>query len=186
MRSWISPKSLNIIDTPVKRYSSGMYLRLAFAVAAHLEPEILVVDEVLAVGDAEFQTQMSRQDERCGPAGTHGSVRQPQHVCDFASDPGSHCFEQGSNDHARTHAGSCGFLSCHRDRRRQASGFGMRRMSQPSSAPFTPISLTAQGSKRQGCGYCPLHRTSHRRIGISTRCACHRSARGHVSQHHAR
>lgn len=43
------------LDTPVKRYSSGMYVRLAFAVAAHLEPEILVVDEVLAVGDVEFQ-----------------------------------------------------------------------------------------------------------------------------------
>src|SRR4030066_2370712 len=43
------------LDTPVKRYSSGMYVRLAFAVAAHLEPEILLVDEVLAVGDVEFQ-----------------------------------------------------------------------------------------------------------------------------------
>jgi lipopolysaccharide transport system ATP-binding protein len=45
------------LDTPVKRYSSGMYVRLAFAVAAHLEPEILIVDEVLAVGDAEFQNR---------------------------------------------------------------------------------------------------------------------------------
>ena len=43
------------LDTPVKHYSSGMYVRLAFAVAAHLEPEILIIDEVLAVGDAEFQ-----------------------------------------------------------------------------------------------------------------------------------
>lgn len=45
------------LDTPVKRYSSGMYLRLAFAVAAHLEPEILIIDEVLAVGDARFQAK---------------------------------------------------------------------------------------------------------------------------------
>ena len=68
------------IDTPVKRYSCGMYLRLAFAVAAHLDPEILIVDEVLAVGDADFR-RMPRQDGRSRPRGPHGSVRQPQHGC---------------------------------------------------------------------------------------------------------
>ena len=57
------------LDTPVKRYSSGMYVRLAFAVAAHLEPEILVVDEVLAVGDAEFQKKCLGKMEEVGNAG---------------------------------------------------------------------------------------------------------------------
>ena len=60
------------LDTPVKHYSSGMYTRLAFAVAAHLDPEILIVDEVLAVGDADFQKkclgkleQLARSIARC-------------------------------------------------------------------------------------------------------------------------
>lgn len=57
------------LDTPVKRYSSGMYVRLAFAVAAHLEPEILIVDEVLAVGDAGFQKKCLGKMEEVGREG---------------------------------------------------------------------------------------------------------------------
>jgi lipopolysaccharide transport system ATP-binding protein len=57
------------LDTPVKRYSSGMYVRLAFAVAAHLEPEVLVVDEVLAVGDAQFQKKCLGKMEDVGKEG---------------------------------------------------------------------------------------------------------------------
>jgi lipopolysaccharide transport system ATP-binding protein len=78
------------LDTPVKRYSSGMYVRLAFAVAAHLEPEILIVDEVLSVGDAEFQKkclgrlqQVAQGDGRTVLFVSHnmGAVRQ---LCDRA------------------------------------------------------------------------------------------------------
>lgn len=57
------------LDTPVKRYSSGMYVRLAFAVAAHLEPEILIVDEVLAVGDAQFQKKCLGKMQDVGKEG---------------------------------------------------------------------------------------------------------------------
>ena len=57
------------LDTPVKRYSSGMYVRLAFAVAAHLEPDILIVDEVLAVGDAQFQKKCLGKMEDVGRGG---------------------------------------------------------------------------------------------------------------------
>ncbi len=57
------------LDTPVKRYSSGMYVRLAFAVAAHLEPEILLIDEVLAVGDAQFQKKCLGKMEDLGKEG---------------------------------------------------------------------------------------------------------------------
>ena len=71
------------LDTPVKRYSSGMYVRLAFAVAAHFEPEILLVDEVLAVGDAEFQRRCLGRMEELGSAGrtvlfvSHSCPRSP-------------------------------------------------------------------------------------------------------------
>ncbi|MGB3400302.1 MAG: ABC transporter ATP-binding protein, partial [Candidatus Deferrimicrobiaceae bacterium] len=57
------------IDTPVKRYSSGMYVRLAFAVAAHLDPDILIMDEVLAVGDALFQKKCLKKVEEVGSEG---------------------------------------------------------------------------------------------------------------------
>jgi lipopolysaccharide transport system ATP-binding protein len=60
----------NFIDTPVKRYSSGMYVRLAFAVAAHLEPDILIVDEVLAVGDFAFQKKCLGKMSEVGTSGT--------------------------------------------------------------------------------------------------------------------
>jgi lipopolysaccharide transport system ATP-binding protein len=59
----------NFLDTPVKRYSSGMYVRLAFAVVAHMEPEILIVDEVLAVGDAKFQKKCLGKMEEFGRKG---------------------------------------------------------------------------------------------------------------------
>ena len=67
------------LDTPVKYYSSGMYVRLAFAVAAHLEPEILMVDEVLAVGDAEFQKKCLGKMEDVTRRRTDGIVCEPQH-----------------------------------------------------------------------------------------------------------
>ena len=67
------------IDTPVKRYSSGMYVRLAFAVAAHLEPEILIVDEVLAVGDAQFQKKCLGKMGEVSRGGPDRAVREPQH-----------------------------------------------------------------------------------------------------------
>ena len=66
------------LDTPVKRYSSGMYVRLAFAVAAHLEPEILIVDEVLAVGDTQFQKKcLGKMQDVSTRQGTHRPFCQP-------------------------------------------------------------------------------------------------------------
>jgi lipopolysaccharide transport system ATP-binding protein len=75
------------LDTPVKRYSSGMYVRLAFAVAAHLEPEILLVDEVLAVGDIQFQAKCLGKMEDAARAGrtvlfVSHNMAAIQHLCE--------------------------------------------------------------------------------------------------------
>ena len=74
------------LDTPVKRYSSGMYVRLAFAVAAHLDSEILVVDEVLAVGDAEFQAKCLGKMKEVSTNGrtvlfVSHNIESVQHLC---------------------------------------------------------------------------------------------------------
>src|SRR2546428_6295760 len=74
------------IDTPVKRYSSGMYVRLAFAVAAHLEPDILIVDEVLAVGDAAFQQKCLGKMQNVAKEGrtvlfVSHSLEVVEHIC---------------------------------------------------------------------------------------------------------
>ena len=72
------------LDTPVKRYSSGMYVRLAFAVAANLDPEILIVDEVLAVGDAAVPAEVPGEDAGClSSVGSNDPLRQPQYECNF-------------------------------------------------------------------------------------------------------
>ena len=79
------------IDTPVKRYSSGMYVRLAFAVAAHLEPEILIVDEVLAVGDAEFQKKCMGKMKDINAKGDR-TVLFVSHNRGFINDVATHVF----------------------------------------------------------------------------------------------
>ena len=73
------------LDTPVKHYSSGMYVRLAFAVAAHLEPEILLVDEVLAVGDVQFQKKCLSKMGSVAGGGRTVSVCEPQYDCSSRS-----------------------------------------------------------------------------------------------------
>ena len=72
----------DFIDAPVKQYSSGMYMRLAFAVATEVDPDILVVDEILAVGDFTFPGKMLASPEGLSRSGQNHSVRQPQHGSD--------------------------------------------------------------------------------------------------------
>ena len=78
-----------VLETPVKRYSSGMYVRLAFAIAAHLEPDILIVDEVLAVGDAEFQRKsLTKMKDAAGEGRTvlfvSHNMAMVRQLCDMA------------------------------------------------------------------------------------------------------
>jgi len=83
------------IDTVVKHYSSGMYVRLAFAVAAHLDPEILLVDEVLAVGDVSFQKKCLGKMGDVAKAGRTGIIRQPQYGCDSNTVQPGICLRSG-------------------------------------------------------------------------------------------
>jgi len=93
------------IDTPVKRYSSGMYVRLAFAVAVHLEPEVLIIDEVLAVGDAEFQRKCFNKIKTIGQGGrtilfVSHNMAAVRNICDrgFVLDKGC-LVEQGETNY---------------------------------------------------------------------------------------
>jgi len=80
----------NFLDTPVKRYSSGMYVRLAFAVAAHLEPDSLILDEVLAVGDSKFQKKCLKKMEEVGSQGR--TILFVSHSMNLISDFCNTCF----------------------------------------------------------------------------------------------
>lgn len=99
----------NFLDTPVKRYSSGMYMRLAFAVAAHLQPEILIVDEVLSVGDAEFQKKCLGKMGEVAKGGrtilfVSHNVSAVQSLCHRAIVLASGCVDfAGASDHAVAH-----------------------------------------------------------------------------------
>ena len=147
MRSSTFSEVEKFIDTPVKRYSSGMYLRLAFAVAAHLEPEILVVDEVLAVGDAEFQ-------RKC--LGKMSDVAQEGRTVLFVSHNMSAILrlteetivlEKGQLVMRAATRRSGGLLPGLRLCRRPASASGSR-MKFPPSSPFRPLALRVREPHR--------------------------------------
>ncbi len=122
------------IDTPVKRYSSGMYLRLAFAVAAHLEPEILLVDEVLAVGDAAFQ-------KKC--LGKMGDVAKEGRTVLFVS----HNMPAVQRLCSRTIWLNGGRIACDGDSRRVVSTYMNTSFSPLTEQVWTDIS-TAPGNER--------------------------------------
>lgn len=117
------------LDTPVKRYSSGMYVRLAFAVAAHLEPEILIVDEVLAVGDAEFQKKCLGKMEDVGKEGrtvlfVSHNVGAVQQLCNRAMVVSQGCLYNASSisDALNKFLSECNLVSNLSEVQRKGSG----------------------------------------------------------------
>ena len=123
------------IDTPVKRYSSGMYVRLAFAVAAHLEPEVLIVDEVLAVGDSAFQKKcMGKMNESKGQ-GPDRTFRESQYAGHPTVVRQSDLLESRAQVSGRTHRGSSAKLSPGRILR-SVSGSGGRNYRASSTGPY--------------------------------------------------
>ncbi len=129
------------MDTPVKRYSSGMYVRLAFSVAAHLEPEIMLVDEVLAVGDAEFQRRCLGPDGGPEPVRADGPVRLAQHAVDRAALRSCDLDREGQGRGRRSERG----------RRRPLPSVGPRRRLESGSGP---ISSRLQETSSFACVRC--------------------------------
>ena len=149
-RSSSSPGSSEFIDTPVKRYSSGMYVRLAFAVAAHLEPEILLVDEVLAVGDAEFQRRCLGRMEDLGAVGPHGRLRLAQHAGDRAALRPRDAARAGPGRRRRPERARSSRATSRRTRarRRAASGRTSRRRPATTSSGCARVRVVARGRRR--------------------------------------
>ena len=129
------------LDTPVKHYSSGMYVRLAFAVAAHLEPEILIVDEVLAVGDAAFQKKCLGKMEKVASGGrtilfVSHNISAVAHIC-----PRTLLLDRGRLLlDGRTDAAINGYIGS--DRGSTETGIDLTRVDHVAGAPVKLLSLS--------------------------------------------
>ena len=112
------------LDTPVKRYSSGMRVRLAFAVAAHLEPEILIIDEVLAVGDAAFQEKCLSKMQGCWCRRQNRIFCIPQHASSDSIVRPRHPVKGWSSICRRPSSGKWSQITCTKAPRRLPNGAG--------------------------------------------------------------